>query len=146
VKKYCRPRLTRRDSPRTSTRRLRPRHTCRCSFGGRVENARFRPEADEPDRDFTNVSGSLGLLLLPSDSTTVAFSLARASRNPALEELYFHGPHAGNNAFENGDPNLESEHATGFDASFRWRGAAASGEVTYFFNRIDGSTTSSSDS
>jgi iron complex outermembrane recepter protein len=106
-------------------------------FGGRVENARFRPEADEPDRNFTNFSGSLGLLLLPTDSTTVAFSLARASRNPALEELYFHGPHAGNNAFENGDPNLDSEHATGFDASVRWRGAAASGEVTYFFNRID---------
>jgi iron complex outermembrane recepter protein len=102
-----------------------------------VENARFRPEADEPDRDFTNLSGSLGLLLLPTESTTVAFSLARASRNPALEELYFRGPHAGNNAFENGDSNLESEHATGFDASVRWRGAAASGEVTYFYNRID---------
>ncbi len=106
-------------------------------FGGRVENARFRPEVDEPHRTFTNFSGSLGLLLLPTDSTTMAFSLARASRNPALEELYFHGPHAGNNAFEDGDPNLASEHATGFDASLRWRGAAASGEVTYFFNRID---------
>jgi iron complex outermembrane recepter protein len=106
-------------------------------FGGRVENARFRPAADEPDKDFTNFSGSLGLLLLPTDSMTLAFSLARASRNPALEELYFHGPHAGNNAFENGDPNLQSEHSTGFDASLRWRGAAASGEVTYFFNRID---------
>jgi iron complex outermembrane recepter protein len=106
-------------------------------FGGRVENARFRPAADEPNRDFTNFSGSLGLLLLPNDSTTVAFSFARASRNPALEELYFHGPHPGNNAFENGDPDLQSEHATGFDASLRWRGTAASGEVTYFYNRID---------
>jgi iron complex outermembrane recepter protein len=106
-------------------------------FGARVENARFRPDADEPDRDFTNVSGSVGVLLLPNDSTTVAFSLARSARNPALEELYLHGPHAGNNAFENGDPDLQSEHATGFDASIRWRGAAASGEVTYFFNTID---------
>jgi iron complex outermembrane recepter protein len=106
-------------------------------FGARVENARFRPEADEPNRDFTNFSGSVGLLLLPNDSTTFAFSLARAARNPALEELYFHGPHAGNNAFENGDPDLQSEHATGFDASIRWRGVAASGEVTYFFNKID---------
>jgi len=51
----------------------------------------------------------------------LAFSLARASRNPALEELYFHGAHPGNFAFENGDPNLKSEHALGFDASFRWR-------------------------
>jgi iron complex outermembrane receptor protein len=106
-------------------------------FGARVEHASFNPAEDEPDRTFTNVSGSVGLLLMPTDATTVAFSLARASRNPALEELYFHGPHAGNNAFENGDPNLESEHALGFDASFRWRGAVASGEVTYFVNRID---------
>jgi iron complex outermembrane recepter protein len=75
--------------------------------------------------------------LLPNESTTVAFSLARAARNPALEELYFHGPHAGNNAFENGDPNLDSEHALGFDASVRWRGVRASGEVTYFVNTID---------
>jgi iron complex outermembrane receptor protein len=106
-------------------------------FGGRVEKATFTPAEEEPDRDFTNFSGSVGLLLMPNDATTVAFSLARAARNPALEELYFHGPHAGNNAFENGDPDLQSEHALGFDASVRWRGAAASGEVTYFINRID---------
>jgi iron complex outermembrane recepter protein len=105
-------------------------------FGGRLEYARFDPSKDTA-RDFTNFSGSVGLLLLPNDSTTIAFSLARASRNPALEELYFHGPHAGNNAFENGDPNLDSEHALGFDASVRWRGARASGEVTYFVNRIN---------
>jgi iron complex outermembrane recepter protein len=106
-------------------------------FGGRVEHAAFTPEQDEPARDFTNLSGSVGLLVHPNDATTVAVSLARASRNPALEELYFHGPHAGNNAFENGNPDLDSEHALGFDASFRWRAAAASGEVTYFVNQIN---------
>jgi iron complex outermembrane receptor protein len=106
-------------------------------FGARMEHARFEPAQDEPSTTFTNVSGSVGLLLRPNDSTTVAFSVARAARNPALEELYFHGPHPGNNAFENGDPTLQSEHALGFDASLRWRGAAASGEVTYFLNRID---------
>ena len=105
-------------------------------FGGRVEHSSFDPAEDEA-RDFTTFSGSAGLLLLPNDSTTIAFSLARAARNPALEELYFHGPHAGNNAFENGDPNLDAEHALGFDASVRWRGSRASGEVTYFVNKID---------
>jgi iron complex outermembrane receptor protein len=105
-------------------------------FGGRFEYAEFDPAQDEPSRTFKNLSGSLGLLLLPNDKTTVAFSLARASRNPALEELYFHGAHAGNNAFENGDPDLQSERATGFDASVRWRGVAASGEVTFFVNQI----------
>lgn len=106
-------------------------------FGGRLEHASFEPDADEPARDFTNFSGSFGLLFLPTEQTTVALSLASAARNPALEELYFHGPHAGNNAVENGDPTLDSEHALGFDASLRWRGAAASGEVTFFVNDID---------
>ena len=106
-------------------------------FGGRVERAMFAPKADEPERDFTNFSGSLGLLLRPSDAATVAFSFARAARNPALEELYFHGPHAGNNAVENGNPDLQSEHALGFDASLRWRQPKASGEITFFVNKIN---------
>ena len=106
-------------------------------FGARAEHAKFTPAELEPERSFNNVSGSVGLLVSPSNSTTVAFSLARASRNPALEELYFHGPHPGNNAFENGDPNLDSEHALGFDASLRWHGTAASGEVSYFVSRLN---------
>jgi iron complex outermembrane receptor protein len=106
-------------------------------FGGRVEYAKFTPAEVEPDRNFTNFSGSVGVLLLPNDATTVSFSLARAARNPALEELYYHGPHPGNNAFENGNVDLESEHATGFEASVRARSAVAAGEVTYFFNRIN---------
>jgi iron complex outermembrane receptor protein len=109
-------------------------------FGARVEHATFAPDADPedyPERSFTEFSGSLGLLFRPNDATTVAFSLARAARNPSLEELYNNGPHVGNFAFEVGDPTLEAERALGFDASIRWRGARASGEVTYFVNRID---------
>jgi iron complex outermembrane recepter protein len=106
-------------------------------FGGRVEYAKFTPAEVAPERDFTNFSGSVGVLVLPNDATTVSFSLARASRNPALEELYYHGPHPGNNAFENGNVDLDSEHATGFEASLRWRGVAGAGEVTYFVNRIN---------
>jgi iron complex outermembrane receptor protein len=106
-------------------------------FGGRVDHQRFTPAADEPARDFNNFSGSLGLLVHPTDATSIALSLARASRNPALEELYFHGAHPGNFAFENGDPNLRSEHALGVDASFRWRSARTSGDITLFTNRID---------
>jgi iron complex outermembrane recepter protein len=105
-------------------------------FGGRVEHSAFEPKQDEPARDFNNFSGSVGLLLHPTDATTVAFSLARAARNPALEELYYHGPHPGNAAVENGDPDLEAERAIGFDVSLRWRGRRATGEVTYFYNNI----------
>jgi iron complex outermembrane recepter protein len=106
-------------------------------FGGRADHQAFTPAVDEPDRTFNNFSGSLGLLVHPTDATSIALSFARAARNPALEELYFHGPHGGNNAFENGDPDLQSEKALGLDASFRWRSARTSGDVTLFTNKID---------
>ena len=109
-------------------------------FGARVNHVSFDPEEDLPSRDFTDVSGSIGLLLRPAaanDRLTIAVSLARASRNPALEELYFFGPHPGNFAFEAGNPNLESEHALGFDVALRWRKPRFTGEVSYFRNSIN---------
>lgn len=109
-------------------------------FGARVDHARYRPEEGLRDRDFTDTSGSVGLLLRPSaanDKLTIAFSLARAARHPALEELYFFGVHPGNFAFEIGNDGLNSEKAIGFDASLRWRHRRASGEVTYFRNSIN---------
>jgi iron complex outermembrane receptor protein len=109
-------------------------------FGGRVNTASFNPDGGLPERDFTDGSGSIGLLIRPAaadDKLTLAFSIARAARNPALEELYFFGPHPGNFAFEIGNPNLDSEKALGFDASVRWRHRRVSGELSYFHNSID---------
>ena len=93
-----------------------------------------------PMRDFTEFSGSVGLLLRPAaanDNFVVALSLARAARNPALEELYFFGPHPGNFAFEIGNPSLASERALGFDVSLRARTNRVRGEVTFFTNSIN---------
>ena len=108
-------------------------------FGGRVNHASFDPAEDLPSRSFTDVSGSVGLLFRPQaaqDRLTLAVSLARAARNPALEELYFFGEHHGNFAFEIGNPNLESEKALGFDVAMRWRSTRFSGEISYFRNSI----------
>ena len=107
-------------------------------FGGRIDHTNYEP-FDEDARSFTSGSGSIGLLFTPAaakERLTFAVSLARAARNPALEELFYFGPHPGNFAFEIGNPTLQPEHALGFDASIRWRGARASGEVTYFRNDI----------
>lgn len=109
-------------------------------FGARVNHASYDPAEELPARDFTDVSGSVGLLFRPAaanDRLTIAVSLARAARNPALEEMYFFGPHPGNFAFEVGNPNLDSERALGFDASVRWRTPRTTGEVTFFRNSID---------
>ena len=107
-------------------------------FGGRMEHSRYEPNG-EASRSFTTGSGSLGLLFRPAgadDRVTVALSLARAARIPALEELFYFGTHAGNFAFEAGNPELRPEHALGFDAALRWRGRRVSGEVTYFRNDV----------
>ena len=104
-------------------------------FGGRAEYTGFTPQG-LPARSFTTLSGSVGLMVRPTEETTLAFSLARAARNPALEELYNHGPHVGNFAFEIGDATLDPEHGIGVDAAFRWRHDRASGEVTYFLSNL----------
>ena len=110
----------------------------RFQFGGRVDSTTYKPVAED-ERSFTSGSGSIGILFTPPvarDRLTFAVSLARAARNPALEELFYFGAHPGNFAFEVGNPDLEPEHALGFDASMRWRHARASGEITYFRNDI----------
>jgi iron complex outermembrane recepter protein len=107
-------------------------------FGGRIDHTRYEPNG-EADKTFTTGSGSMGLLLRPAaanDRVTVALSVARAARNPALEELFYFGPHPGNFAIEVGNPNLTPEHALGFDVALRWRSPRLSGEVTYFRNDI----------
>jgi iron complex outermembrane recepter protein len=108
-------------------------------FGARVDRTRYEPVGELPARDFTEWSGSLGLLVRPeaaNDNFVIAASLARAARNPALEELYFFGPHPGNLSFEIGNPDLESERGLGFDVALRARSSRFEGEITVFRNSI----------
>lgn len=108
-------------------------------FGGRLDRASYEPTGELRPRDFTEFSGSVGLLIKPQaakDNFVIAVNLARAARYPALEELYYFGPHPGNLAFEIGNPDLEAEHALGFDLSLRGRGERFEAELTFFRNGI----------
>lgn len=108
-------------------------------FGGRLDHTHYAPQGGLPQRDFNEFSGSVGALVRPihgHENFVIAASLARAARNPALEELYFFGPHTGNFAFEIGNPELRSEHALGFDLSVRGRTGRVRAEVTVFRNSI----------
>lgn len=106
-------------------------------FGGRFDRASFSPGGGLRSRAFNNVSFSVGALLRPTDASVFAVSLARAARNPALEELYFFGAHPGNFTFEVGNADLESEVAYGLDVSYRVRKSRVSAEISYFNNTIN---------
>ena len=105
-------------------------------FGGRYDYTAYQAGNGLPDRTFNEFSGSIGVLVHLSPSTTVAVSLARVTRAPALEELYFEGPHPGNFAYEIGNASLPPETSSGIDVSLRWQLTRSSGEVSYFRNAI----------
>lgn len=108
-------------------------------FGGRYDHAQFKPEQGRRERKFNEWSASMGLLVKPQaakDNVVIAVNLARASRYPSLEELYYFGPHPGNLVFEIGNEDLQAEQAVGIDLSVRARGNRFESEVTVFHNDI----------
>jgi iron complex outermembrane receptor protein len=108
-------------------------------FGGRGDHTSFSPDGGLPERSFNEFSGSVGMLLRPAaanDKFVFALNLAHAARNPALEELYYFGNHAGNFAFEIGNPDLPAERGFGLDVSLRGRAERFNGDVTFFRNDI----------
>jgi iron complex outermembrane recepter protein len=134
----CRRRSTRSRPPRSCTRRCGWPHFT-LQFGGRLEHTRFQPQGGLPNREFTNLSGSVGLLYRPPavrDAITLALSVARAARNPALEELYFFGEHPATSRSRSATRARVGEG----DRARRVVPVAAAriaGEFTYFRNSIN---------
>jgi len=97
----------------------------RLEAGARIEFSKLSAEADEDlgnpalKNDFTTFSGSLGGAYDFSPGWRAGLILARTARAPGVEELYANGPHAGTQAFEVGDPNLNAERSISVEASLR---------------------------
>ncbi len=72
------------------------------------------------ERDFDLFSGAASLVFAPGEGA-VRFGLtgSRAERAPGGEELFADGPHIATQAFEIGDPNLETESAWGIEGFAR---------------------------
>ncbi|MCC6263489.1 MAG: TonB-dependent receptor [Bryobacterales bacterium] len=87
-------------------------------FGGRFERNGFQPTG-LVDRSFTAFSGSAGFAVPLPHEFTFATNYSHAARAPGLEELYNHGPHAGNLTYEIGNRNLSVERSNGVEASLR---------------------------
>ncbi|MGD9980490.1 MAG: TonB-dependent receptor [Hyphomonadaceae bacterium] len=71
-------------------------------------------------REFDNVSGSIGMFVRPPEDWFVGATLARVERAPTAIELFSEGPHLATANFELGDPSLDQEIATSFEASARY--------------------------
>ncbi len=119
-------------------------------FGARLEHTRYQPEERastapegpvEPgevrDRDFTGLSGSVGLRVPFSGSrAAVVANFTSAYRAPSLEELYNFGAHPGTLSFEVGNPDLERERSSGGEVSLRINNDRIHGQASFFYYGI----------
>lgn len=111
----------------------------RFQFGGRYEQQDVEVDAgDLPDRSFSGLSGSVGIVFVPNADYTAVLSLSHSARLPVAEELYFNGPHEATFQFQVGDPNLREESGNGLDLAFRKRSGIVTGELSVFAQRFDG--------
>ena len=88
---------------------------------GRIE---FTDVAAQPlaiERDFTAVSGAVGLIYEGDNALRAGVNLSRVERAPSAEELFSNGPHIATQAFEIGDATFGKESALGVEAFARGR-------------------------
>jgi iron complex outermembrane receptor protein len=71
------------------------------------------------ERDYDTFSGALGLAYSGIAGVRIGINGSRAERAPSAEELFADGPHVATQAFEVGDPDLDTESAWGLEAYAR---------------------------
>ena len=97
----------------------------RLEGGLRVEFSKLSADADaqlatpEGTRDFTTVSGSAGASYEFAAGWRGGLIVSRSARAPSIDELFANGPHAGTQAFEVGDPDLDPERSLSIEANLR---------------------------
>jgi iron complex outermembrane receptor protein len=110
-------------------------------FDNRYVNSKAYTEGTEEKftaftRNFSNLSGSIGVSYEPVDFVTVKANIARGFRAPTLAELASNGTHEGTNRYEYGEQNLESETSLQLDGGVEVNYEHISFGVTAFFNRM----------
>lgn len=90
-----------------------------------------------PQRDFSNLSGTAGFIWKADSSLTLSFNAGTAWRAPSVAELYSSGLHHGAAAVEFGDPNLRTEKAFNTILNVQYRkGSNFQAEATFYCNPI----------
>ena len=101
--------------------------------GVRYERAAISPLTG-PDRDFSGLSGSIGLNYSPSDLTSFSLNVARSTKLPTPPELYADGLHVGTQTYERGDLSLDVESVTSLEATARLNHKLLNASLTAFRN------------
>ena len=96
-----------------------------------------REPPDAVDRAFTGGSAAIGIHADTWRGGAFVANFSRSFRAPSLEELYNFGPHAGNRAFEIGNPGLAAETGNGIDVSLRHQQGRVRGEFNLFYYNFD---------
>ncbi|MEO8141599.1 MAG: TonB-dependent receptor [Sphingomicrobium sp.] len=113
----------------------------RLEAGVRFEHSRLTAKPDEDignpalKRTFDTLSLSGGATYDVGGGWKAGLNLSRSVRAPSIEELFANGPHAGTQAFEVGDPDLNTERSLGLEASIkRGEGPVRVTATAYFSN------------
>ena len=114
----------------------------RAEAGLRVEFSRLNAQADADlgtaaaSRRFTTLSGSLGGSYEFSPGWRGGLSLSSSGRAPSIDELFANGPHAGTQAFEIGNPDLNPERSLSVEASVRRSAGPVKLTATAYMSRF----------
>jgi iron complex outermembrane receptor protein len=99
------------------------------STGGEAKFSSF-------DKNFSNISGSVGFSYAASDKVTLKLNAARGFRAPNISELAANGVHEGTIKYEYGNSNLKPEVSTQGDAGIEFSSQHVSVAASVFYNHI----------
>ncbi|WP_298731741.1 TonB-dependent receptor [uncultured Chitinophaga sp.] len=88
------------------------------------------------DRNFSNVSGSVGISYEASDRVILKLNAARGFRAPNIAELAANGVHEGTIKYEYGNNNLKPEVSTQVDGGVEFNTQHVSLGANVFYNHI----------
>ena len=89
------------------------------------------------NKNFFNVSGSVGLSYQASEAVNLKLNIARGFRAPSIPELASNGAHEGTNRYEYGSQNLQSERSLQLDGGIEFASEHMSVSANLFVNRIN---------
>lgn len=105
-----------------------------------LDSKQFLEGSDEKfaafTKNFSNVSGSIGLAYQASNEVTLKFNVARGFRAPSVPELASNGAHEGTNRYEYGTTGLKSETSWQTDAGIEWNTEHVSFNANIFYNYL----------